>query len=94
MVIDAINKNLKVEFPLHDVDKLNILEAEFRAASRGGIWRGQVGAVDGVHFAMEAPGKSDVRDAMRYYVAHKAEYALLCMAVCDAKRRFTFYDIS
>ena len=94
LVVDAINERLKVEFPLLDVPKLRVLEAEFRAASRGGIWRGQVGAVDGVHFAMRAPSKKDVRDPMRYFVAHKNEYALLCMAMCDARRRITFYDIS
>ena len=33
-------------------------------------------------------------DAGRYHVSRKDEYALLCMAVCDAARRFTYYDIS
>ena len=50
--------------------------------------------MDGMHFGMRAPSKKDVRDPMRYYVARKDEYALLCMAVCDARRRITFYDIS
>jgi hypothetical protein len=54
-VIDAVNANLKVEFPIDDPEKLAILESEFRAASVGGIWGGQVGAVDGVHFATLAP---------------------------------------
>ena len=92
-VVDAVNKHLKVEFPIDDVQKLQVLEAEFRAASRGGIWEGQVGAVDGVHFGMRAPSLKDVPDPMRYYVPRKAEYALLCMAMCDARRRITYYDI-
>ena len=70
------------------------LEADFRAASRGGCWEGQVGAIDGVHFAMRAPSKKDVPDPMKYFVAGKDEYAILCIAVCDAHRRFTSYDIS
>ena len=65
LVVDAVNEVIKIEFPLKDVSKLCVLEAEFRAASRGGIWKGQVGAVDGVHFPMLAPSESDVPDPMR-----------------------------
>ena len=36
-VCDAVNEHLPVEFPIDDVEKLKVLEAEFRAASRGGI---------------------------------------------------------
>ena len=57
LVVDAVNEVIKIEFPLKDVAKLKVLEAEFRAASRGGIWKGQVGAVDGVHFPMLGPGE-------------------------------------
>ena len=42
LVVDAVNRRLKVEFPIDDVEKLQKLEAEFRAKSRGGIWAGQV----------------------------------------------------
>jgi hypothetical protein len=31
---------------------------------------------------------------MRYYVARKGKYALLCMAMCDAECRILWYDIS
>ena len=78
----------------HDVRALARLEAEFRAQSRGGLWQGQVGAIDGVHFAMRRPTLQDVDNPGRYHVSRKAEYAILCMAMCDADRRFTFYDMS
>ena len=74
LVVDACNKKLAVEFPLHDVEKLKILEAEFRAQSIGGVWEGQVGAVDGVHFPMIAPTSKDVPNPMKYYVDRKSEY--------------------
>ena len=93
-VVDAVNQRLQIKFPIDDPEKLATLEAEFRAASPGGIWEGQVGALDGVHFATIAPSSKDVDDPMRYFVARKDEYALLCMAVCDAQRRFLYYDIS
>ena len=93
-MVDALNKNIVVTFPLRDIEALKVLEAEFRAASRQGVWSGQVGAVDGVHFPMEGPTKDDVVDPMKYYVARKGEYALLTIAVCDYARRFTFWDIS
>ena len=93
-VVDAVNKVLEVEFPIDDPQKLSKLEAEFRAASHGQIWKGQVGALDGVHFPMKAPSANDVPDPLRYHVARKDKYALLCMAMCDARRRITWYDIS
>ena len=94
LCIDAINRALVINFPIDDPEKLQQMEAEFRAASRGGIWAGQVGAIDGVHFAMRGVGTKDVPDPMKYHVARKDEYALLCIAICDAHRRFTYYDIS
>ena len=93
-VVDAINLHLKVDFPYEDVEKLKVLEGEFRAASIGGMWSGQVMALDGVHFKMLSPSEKDVPNPMRYHVARKGEYALLCMAGCDAARRFQFFDIS
>jgi hypothetical protein len=94
-VVDAINDKVKVEFPIDDVQKLKILEAEFRAQSRGGIWAGQVAAIDGVHFKIVAPSNEEVNQkALKYFVARKDEYALLCIAMCDARRRISFYDIS
>jgi hypothetical protein len=83
-----------IQFPIHDIDKLKELEAGFRAKSRDGVWTGQVGAIDGVHFRMRAPTLKDVKDPMKYYVARKAEYAMLCMAICDVERRVVSYDIS
>ena len=94
LVVDACNKRLEVVFPIDDVGKLRQLEAEFRAQSRGGIWAGQVACIDGVHFAIRSPSNSDVDNALKYHVARKDEYALLCIAMCDAKRRINFYDIS
>ena len=93
-VVDGVNASIVISFPIYDAEKLKVLEAEFRAASRQGVWAGQVGAVDGVHFPMQAPTKEDVADPLKYYVSRKAEYALLCIAVCDAARRFTAFDIS
>lgn len=43
---------------------------------------------------MQGPTNDEVDDAQRYFVSRKDEYALLCMALCDADRRFTWYDIS
>ena len=93
-VVDAIHKHLdNMHFPIDDVEKLKVLEADFSAASRGGFWRGQVGAIDGVHFRMECPTERDVPDAQRYHVDRKNSYCLLAMAICDSKRRFTWADI-
>jgi hypothetical protein len=91
--VDAINGTISIEFPIDDLGKLDILEAEFRAISKNGWCEGQVGAVDGVHFKSKNPGKA-VSNPNRYFVARKHESAILCLAVCDARRRFTFFDFS
>ena len=93
--VDAINGCLdNAHFPLDDPAGLAALEADFAAASRGGFWRGQVGAIDGIHIRMQAPSSSDVNDPLSYHMSRKDIYALLCMAICDANRRFIWADIS
>lgn len=92
--VDAINRRLVVEFPIDDPHKLRVLEAEWRSKAMCAEWRGQVAAVDGVHFPMVAPSSNVVPDPMRYHVARKDEYALLCMALCDAEGVILDYDIS
>ena len=93
--VDALNLCLdNINFPIDDVDALKVLEADFRAATRAGFWKGQVGAIDGVHFKQRCPSEQEVADPMRYYVARKGEFALLAIAICDYHRRFTWVDIS
>lgn len=93
-VVDAINAVFKAEFPIDNLEKLTILEAEFRAASRDGIWKGQVACLDGIHVSTISPSNEDVMDPRRYHVARKDKYALLCMALCDSARRFLWWDMS
>ena len=53
-VVDAVNAELVMEFPIGDRRKLEKLEQEFRSRSRQQVWKGQVGAIDGVHFKQGA----------------------------------------
>ena len=94
LVVDAINKHMPAGFPIDDVEKLTVLESDFRAKSMGGFWEGQVGALDGVHFGMLAPSNDTVQNARKYHVARKDMFALLCMAISDAHRRILWWDIS
>lgn len=91
--VDAINESITVQFPLDDLDKLRVLESEFRAKSRSKSWVGEVGAIDGCHFRMKNPGRA-VPDPRAYFVDRKKEFALLGIAICDSARRFTYWDIS
>ena len=66
-VVDAINKYLlNIKFPLDDPAALAELQADFAAGTRGGFWRGQVRAMDGVHFKMQCPSSQDVKDPTRF----------------------------
>ena len=94
-VVDAINKYLdNIHFPINDPAALAELEADFASGTKGGFWRGQVGAIDGVHFKMKCPTANEVQDAMRYHISRKDMYAMLAVAICDYHRRFTWVDIS
>ena len=74
-VVDAINEHLRnINFPIHDIEELKQIEAGFRAALCGGFWKGQVGAIDGVHFKMRCPSSKDVKDPVRYKVTHNDIY--------------------
>ena len=95
--VDAINSvldNMTFERDIDDPEALRALEEGFCQGTRGGFWRGQVGAIDGVHIAMQSPTAADVEDPNRYHVARKDKYALLAVAICDYERRFTWADIS
>lgn len=93
-VVDAVNKRVHIEFPLKDIEKLKSLETEFRAASPKGVWKGCVGCIDGVHFKIHKPSLRDVDDPVKYHVVRKGCYAVLCIAICDARRRFTYYSMT
>ena len=94
LCVDAVNACLTMEFPLKDVNKLKKIEAEFRAHSKEGVWEGCCGCIDGVDFAMEAPTLKDVPNPMKYYVDRKHAYCMLCIAICDYDRRFTYANVS
>mmetsp|Transcript_52723 Transcript_52723/g.115004 ORF Transcript_52723/g.115004 Transcript_52723/m.115004 type:complete len:327 (-) Transcript_52723:95-1075(-) len=93
-VIDAVNHHLNVPFPaLDDIAALQEISDGFQEHSREKVWRGQVGAIDGVHIAMQNPGAA-IADPKSYFVPRKDEFALLCIAICDQRRRFIYHDIS
>lgn len=94
LVVDAVHAKFRMDFPTEDVAKLEVLEAEFRAKSRRQVWRGCVSAVDGVHFKMDKVNLKDCDNPARFWVERKQMTALLCIAACDARRRFTMYDMS
>ena len=66
LVVDAVNKAFPVQFPIDDVGALQELEVGWREKSKCTGWKGQVGAIDGVHFPMMAPHRTDVPDPQRY----------------------------
>lgn len=97
-IVDAINAALVITFPLNDETALKALSDGFRGRDKRtgelkapGWFYGMVGAIDGVHFAMKNPG-TQVQNPQAYYVFRKDDYALLCIAICDANMKFIFAD--
>jgi hypothetical protein len=94
LVIDVINANLhNVHFPIDDSTELAKMESLFRAKSRKGGWRGQVGAVDGCILRTHNPGDA-VPASKTWYVARKGCFGILLQAIADADRRIRWYDMN
>lgn len=92
-VIDALNSEFPIDLDISDVDKLKELEKRYALKSRQNAIRGAIGAIDGCLISQKNPGCS-VDNAGRYYCARKEKFAILLMAICDADRRFLWFDMS
>ena len=91
-VINAINDAYPVEFPASH-EKQREIARKFANKSKSRCMQDCVGAVDGCIFTIDNPGK-EVADSQRYNVPRKNKYGLLAQAICDADRRFLFFDIT
>lgn len=92
-VVDALNEEFPIDLDISDVDKLKAIEEGFAQKSRQNVIRGAIGAIDGCLIPQKNPGSS-VENAGRYYCARKEKYSILLMAMCDADRRFLWFDMS
>lgn len=83
------------DFPLHgwleneDWDSLERCSELFAAAS-GGVFRGCIGALDGVAIKIRCPTVSDIISDPGNYYCRKGFYALNVQAICDKLRRFVW----
>lgn len=91
--MDVVNNKHKLTWNLSDTDRLRDLEEGFAKKSRLNAFRGVVGALDGCLISQKNPGIA-VPNPNRYYCARKHKYSLLLMAICDANRKFIWFDVS
>jgi hypothetical protein len=83
------------DFPLHgwleneDWDSLERCSELFAAAS-GGVFRGCIGALDGVAIKIRCPTVSDIISDPGNYYCRKGFYALNVQAICDKLRRLVW----
>jgi hypothetical protein len=86
--ITALDKVLKIGFPIGDNEALAELAAGFRDHS-GGVMDGCVLAVDGMAVKTRCPFKSDVSHR-KDYRCRKGGFAIILMAGCDVRGKFYF----
>lgn len=86
--IIAIDKVIKLGFPINDNDALEELAAGFREHS-GGVLDNCVLAIDGMAVKTICPSVFDVRQR-KDYRCRKGGFAIILMAGCDVRGKFFF----
>jgi len=84
--LDAIDRCLALGFPREDVAALSELEAGFAAFS-GGVFKGCVGAVDGIVIKIVKPKLADCPNPRAYY-CRKGFFAITVQAIVDSRCKF------
>lgn len=97
-VVDAIHSSsqLDLKFPNTHEEQTQLAE-EFKNKSDIGICH-CVGAIDGILIWIHMPTASDCESfgfgPLKFFCGRKKKYGLNMQAVCDARRRFLWVDIS
>ena len=87
LVVDAIDRKLKIGFPADNSDgKQSELHQGFKDHSNHHM-EGCVMAIDGLLVRTRKPFQSEVKNPMAYY-NRKGSYGILVMAGCDVKGKF------
>jgi hypothetical protein len=86
--IEALNSILDISFPLNDDSALAELAKGFREHS-GGVFDGLVTVIDGMAVRVRCPTEKEVPVDRMKYVCRKGGFAVILLAGCDVKGRFT-----
>lgn len=86
--LDAIDRRYDLHFPIDDHDALLELSNGFSYHS-GGKLNGCVSAIDGLAVRTRCPYKSEVNN-VKAYCHRKYPFALIVLAGCDVRGKFTF----
>lgn len=90
LVVDAVNKKLKLDVNFRNVNVLRNLEKGFRSKSKKQVFAGVVGAIDGLLVKTLISGPNGRRK-----VCHRKNLAgVNVQATCDSDKRFIDFDIS
>ena len=90
-VVDAVNDeyfNEDLVFPTSNVALLAQIQAGFDAMT-GNVMTGCVGAIDGIVIRIQGPSFAESDGNPRQYYNRKGFFGLVCLAVCDSRKKFT-----
>jgi hypothetical protein len=90
-VVDAVNDeyfNEDLVFPIGNLAKLAQIQEGFDAMT-GGTMEGCVGAIDGIVIRIHGPSFAESNGNPRQYYNRKGFFGLVCLAVCDSRKKFT-----
>jgi hypothetical protein len=91
--VDAINKNSHINIDFSDRDQLQQIESGFAAKSSRQLFRGCIGAIDGIQVKVSKPSIRDGVLNPREFFCRKGFYSINVQAVCDSDWRFLDIDI-
>jgi hypothetical protein len=93
-VCDSINRAFPIrKYDFSDVAYMEKIEKSFAARS-GFVYRGCVGALDGIALRIKRPTNRESGGNPTTYYNRKGFYAVNLQAVCDSAKRFLYMDIS
>ena len=95
--LDAVMECSELEIQLPDctdIEALEVLASQFEAQSSQSVFRGCVGALDGLTALIKAPTALEAENVLCFYSGHYKHDALNVQAMCDHRGKFLFFSVT
>jgi hypothetical protein len=86
--------DLKIRLPEYtNIEALELLASQFEANASRSVFRGCVGALDGLTVLIKAPSAAEAENVLAYYSGHYKHDSLNVQAMSDHHGKFLYFAI-